>query len=48
MIQLLQKLSLIILVISSQSLDIVLDFYPETGLVKYTKGEDEPLLLKKL
>lgn len=30
------------------TLGIVLDFFPETGLVRFTKGDDQPLLFKKL
>ncbi|WP_298903862.1 serine hydrolase [uncultured Psychroserpens sp.] len=30
------------------SLGVVLDFYPETGLVKFTRGDNKPLLFKKL
>jgi CubicO group peptidase (beta-lactamase class C family) len=30
------------------TLGIVLDFYPETGLVRFTKGDDKPLLFNKL
>ena len=30
------------------TLGIVLDFYPETGLVRFTKADDKPLLFKKL
>ena len=30
------------------SLGVVLDFYPETGLVRFTRGDNKPLLFKKL
>ncbi len=30
------------------SLGVVLDFYPDTGLVRFTRGDNKPLLFKKL